>query len=218
MRKKISELLGGAELFDIPGMTELYGPGTGIECPDHDCIHYWGDYYILEILDPDTLEPVIEGEWGEMVVTTLCKEAVPLIRYRTRDITRIIPGPCTCGSIMPRHSRLRGRTDDMFKFRAVNIYPSMIDTIISGIEGMGSEYQIHLSRDESERGIMRILVELDETTPVEQSSALAGQLVNRIKKKLFVTPTVEAVAYGSLPRTERKSKRIFDTRIQDDIV
>lgn len=218
MRKKISELLGGAELFDIPGMTELYGPGTGIECPDHDCIHYWGDYYILEILDPDTLESVPEGEWGEMVVTTLCKEAVPLIRYRTRDITRIIPGTCTCGSIMPRHSRLRGRTDDMFKFRAVNIYPSMIDTLISGIEGMGSEYQIYLSRDESERGIMRILVELGETTPIEQSSALAGQLVNRIKKKLFVTPIVEPVAYGSLPRTERKSKRIFDTRIQDSIV
>ncbi len=89
-------------------MTELYGPGTGIECPDHDCIHYWGDYYILEIVDPETLTPVPDGEWGEMVVTTLSKEAAPLIRYRTRDITRIIPGPCTCGTILPRHSRLRG--------------------------------------------------------------------------------------------------------------
>ena len=218
MRKKISSLLGGAELFDIPGMTELYGPGTGIECPDHDCIHYWGDYYILEILDPDTLEPVPDGEWGEMVVTTLCKEAVPLIRYRTRDITRIIPGACTCGSIMPRHSRIRGRTDDMFKFRAVNIYPSMIDTIISEINGLGSEYQIHLCRDESERGIMRILVELGQTTPTEQSSSLGAQMTYQIKKQLFVTPTVEPVAYGSLPRTERKSKRVFDTRIQDSIV
>ena len=144
MRRKISELLGGVELFDIPGMTELYGPGTGIECPDHDCIHYWADYYILEILDPETLTPVPDGEWGEMVVTTLCKEAAPLIRYRTRDITRIIPGPCTCGTILPRHSRLRGRTDDMFKFRAVNIYPSSVDRILSEVPGLGSEYQIHL--------------------------------------------------------------------------
>ena len=101
MRRKISELLGGVELFDILGMTELYGPGTGIECPDHDCIHYWADYYILEILDPETLTPVPDGEWGEMVVTTLAKEAAPLIRYRTRDITRIIPGPCTCGRFCP---------------------------------------------------------------------------------------------------------------------
>ena len=98
----------GAELFDITGLTELYGPGTGIECPDHDCIHYWGDYYLLEIIDPETLKPMPDGEWGEMVVTTLSKEAAPLIRYRTRDITRIIPESCTCGSVMPRHSRIMG--------------------------------------------------------------------------------------------------------------
>ncbi len=98
MRRKISELFSGAELFDITGLTELYGPGAGIECPDHDCIHYWGDYYILEILDPETLQPVPPGEWGEMVVTTLAKEGTPLLRYRTRDITRIIPGRCSCGS------------------------------------------------------------------------------------------------------------------------
>ena len=94
MRRKISELFGGAELFDITGLTELYGPGTGVECSDHDCIHYWGDYYLVEIIDPETLQPLPDGEWGEMVVTTLRKEAAPLIRYRTRDITRIIPGPC----------------------------------------------------------------------------------------------------------------------------
>jgi phenylacetate-CoA ligase len=148
MRRKISELFGGAELFDITGLTELYGPGTGIECGDHDCIHYWGDYYILEIVDPETLQPVPDGEWGEMVVTTLRKEAAPLIRYRTRDITRIIPGDCTCGSVMPRHSRIKGRSDDTIKFRGVNIYPSTIDTILSAIPGLGSEYQIHLTRDE----------------------------------------------------------------------
>ncbi|MBL0712885.1 MAG: phenylacetate--CoA ligase [Desulfosarcina sp.] len=218
MRQKISELFGQAELFDITGLTELYGPGTGIECPHHDCIHYWGDYYIVEILDPETLEPVPEGEWGEMVVTTLKKEAVPLIRYRTRDITRIIPGVCTCGSIMPRHSRIMGRTDDMFIFRAVNIYPSHIDKILSEIPELGSEYQIHLSRDASERGIMRIVVEIDQRGQLPVAEALPARLIKKIKRELMVTPEVEVVAYGSLPRSERKSQRVFDTRIQDSIL
>ncbi len=218
MRQKISDLFGGAELFDITGMTELYGPGTGIECPHHDCIHYWGDYYLIEILDPETLEPVPEGEWGEMVVTTLRKEAVPLIRYRTRDITRIIPGTCTCGSLMPRHSRIMGRTDDMFIFRAVNIYPSHIDKILSEIADLGSEYQIHLSRDEAERGVMRIVVEMGQGVPSNAADRLGAVLQKTIKRELMVTAQAEIVAYGSLPRSERKSQRVFDTRIQDPII
>ncbi len=218
MRQKISELLGGAELFDITGLTELYGPGAGIECPLHDCIHYWADYYILEILDPDTLSPLPDGEWGEMVLTTLYKEASPLIRYRTRDITRIIPGPCDCGTILPRHSRIRGRTDDMFKFRGVNIYPSHIDSILSKISGIGSEYQIHLSRDASERGVMRLIVEQAENEKGKKPSDLEEAVKYQIKKQLLVTPGVEIVNYGSLPRSERKSQRVFDTRIQDSIV
>jgi len=218
MREKISSLLGGAELFDITGLTELYGPGTGIECPHHDCIHYWADYYLLEIIDPETLQPVEDGEWGEMVVTTLAKEAVPLIRYRTRDITRILPGPCSCGSIMPRHSRIMGRTDDMFKFRAVNIYPSHIDKIISRIPGLGSEYQIHLIRDASERGVMRIVCEIGEGAQRDEALPLADLLVKKIKRELMVTPEVELVAYGTLPRSERKSQRVFDARIQDSII
>lgn len=218
MRKKISELLGGAELFDITGLTELYGPGTGIECPHHDCIHYWGDYFVLEILDPETLEPVPDGEWGEMVVTTLRKEAVPLVRYRTRDITRIIPGPCTCGSPMPRHSRILGRSDDMFKFRAVNIYPSSIDSVLSEIEGIGSEYRIHLSRDDSERGVMRLVAERAEGVAAERTPALSAEVLRRIRKRILVTPVVEVVPYGSLPRSERKSRRVFDDRIRDSIL
>ncbi|HWU40235.1 MAG TPA: phenylacetate--CoA ligase, partial [Candidatus Acidoferrum sp.] len=218
MRKKISELLGGVELFDIPGLTELYGPGTGIECPDHDCIHYWADYYLLEILDPETLTPVPPGEWGEMVVTTLAKEAAPLIRYRTRDITRIIPGRCTCGSILPRHSRIRGRTDDVFKFRGVNIYPSSIDTILSAVPGLGSEYQIHLTRDGQERDHMRLVVERGEGVEAKRGEELQREIVHTVKHKVMVTPEVEVVSYGSLPRSERKTRRVFDTRIQDSIV
>jgi phenylacetate-CoA ligase len=218
MRRKISELFGGVELFDIPGMTELYGPGTGIECPDHDCIHYWADYYILEILDPETLLPVPDGEWGEMVVSTLCKEAAPLIRYRTRDITRIIPGACTCGSILPRHSRLRGRTDDMFKFRAVNIYPSSVDRILSEVPGLGSEYQIHLTRDDHGRDSMILKVERGEGVEAGRVDELCREVRYVVKHKLMVTPEVVVVDYGKLPRSERKSQRVFDNRITDSVV
>jgi phenylacetate-coenzyme A ligase PaaK-like adenylate-forming protein len=218
MRKRISDLLGGAELFDIPGLTELYGPGTGIECPHHDCIHYWADYYLLEILDPDTLQPVPPGEWGEMVVTTLAKEGAPLIRYRTRDITRIIPGACTCGSILPRHSRIRGRTDDVFKFRGVNIYPSTIDAILSSIPGLGSEYQIHLTRDAELRERMRLVVERGPGVEPKRSDELQREIVHSIKRRVIVTADVEVAEYGSLPRSERKTQRVFDTRIQDPIV
>jgi phenylacetate-CoA ligase len=218
MRRKMSELLGGAELFDIPGLTELYGPGTGIECPDHDCIHYWADYYILEILDPVTLQPVPDGEWGEMVVTTLRKEGSPLIRYRTRDITRIIPGPCTCGSVLPRHSRLKGRTDDMFKFRGVNVYPSSVDAVLSAVPGLGSEYQIHLTRDAGGKDHMRLVVERGEGVEKGRDDDLAREIVHTLKSKMMFTAEVEVSDYAALPRSERKTKRLFDGRPDDQVV
>ena len=219
MRRKISELFGGAELFDITGLTELYGPGTGIECSDHDCIHYWGDYYILEVVDPETLQPLPDGEWGEMVVTTLSKEAAPLIRYRTRDITRIIPGSCTCGSVMPRHSRIKGRSDDTIKFRGVNIYPSTIDTILSPIPGLGSEYQIYLTRDgASGKDYMKLVIERGQAVDAGRTAELVHEITYQVKRQLMVSIDVELVDYGQLPRTERKSQRVFDTRITDEIV
>ena len=218
IRKKISELFGGVEIFDIPGLTELYGPGTGIECSHHECIHYWADYYILEILDPETMATLPEGEWGEMVVTSLAKEATPLIRYRTRDITRIIPGSCTCGAILPRHSRIRGRTDDMFKFRGVNIYPSSVDRLLSDIPGLGSEYQVHLTRDNRGRDHMFIRVESGEGVEVGRGDELGREVRYVIKHKLLVTPEVQVVGYGELPRSDRKSQRVFDTRITDQVV
>jgi len=219
MRRKISELFGGAELFDIPGLTELYGPGTGMECSLHDCIHYWGDYYILEIVDPETLQPVADGEWGEMVITTLCKEAAPLIRYRTRDITRIIPERCSCGSILPRHSRIKGRSDDTIKFRGVNIYPSTLDTIISAIPGLGSEYQIYLTRDTaSGKDFMRLVIERGQGVEHGRTGELVHETAYQIKKQLLVSIDVELVGYAELPRSERKSQRVFDTRITDEIV
>jgi phenylacetate-CoA ligase len=193
MRKRITELLGVEHVFDIPGMTELYGPGTGLDCVYHEGIHYWADYYILEILDPETLEEVKDGEVGEMVVTTLRKEGAPLIRYRTRDLTRIIPKPCSCGSVLPMHDALLGRSDDMIIFRAVNIYPGQIDHVLSGIEGIGSEYQIILDRKADGRDYMTLKIERDQGIDI-------------------VSAAVQIVDYGNLPRSERKSKRVFDNR------
>jgi len=212
MGRRVKELLGIEHLFDLPGMTELYGPGTGLDCIYHTGIHYWADYYILEMLDPETLQPVPEGEIGEMVVTTLKKEAVPLIRYRTRDLTRLVPGECPCGSIMPRHDRILGRSDDMIIFRAVNIYPGQIDHILSGIEGIGSEYQIILDRKEDGRDYMTLKVERDEGTDQEKDTKLSTIIAGEIKNQILVSAKVDLVGYGDLPRSERKSKRVFDNR------
>ncbi len=212
MRKRIQDLLGLEHMFDIPGMTELYGPGTGLECECHTGIHYWADYFILEILDPNTLEPVPEGEVGEMVVTTLKKEAVPLIRYRTRDLTRLISGECECGCILPRHDRILGRTDDMFIFRGVNIYPGQIDTLLSTCKGISSEYQIFLYRAEDGRDYMKIKIEREPGIDSSVDHNLSQEIKNIIKENIFVSAQVEIVDYGSLPRSVGKSKRIFDNR------
>lgn len=212
MRARIQDLLGVEHMFDIPGMTELYGPGTGLDCTYHAGIHYWADYYILEILDPETLKPVPEGETGEMVVTTLKKEAVPLIRYRTRDLTRMISGKCPCGSVLPRHDRLLGRSDDMIIFRAVNIYPGQIDHVLSGIDGIGSEFQILLDRKEDGRDYMTCKVECESGVDPSQASEFGKKISTEIKKQILVSANIELVPYGSLPRSERKSKRVFDNR------
>ena len=212
MRGRIRELLGVEHMFDIPGLTELYGPGTGLDCTRHVGIHYWADYFILEIIDPASLQPVLPGEIGEMVVTTLRKEGAPLIRYRTRDLTRIIPGRCACGSILPRHERILGRSDDMIIFRAVNIYPGHVDEILSGISGIGSEFQIILERGEDGRDYMTVRVERSDRGDPAEDERLVGHIRNRFKKELMITTAVQMLPYGELPRSERKSRRVFDNR------
>jgi len=212
MRRRIKELLGLEDLFDIPGLTELYGPGTGLDCPKHEGIHYWADYYILEILDPGTLQPAAPGEIGEMVVTTLCKEAAPLIRYRTRDLTRLIPQPCSCGNLLPLHDRLLGRSDDMIIFRGVNIYPSQIDQVLSGIPEANCEFQVLLERREDGKDHMTIRLECCQGLDAGRKPALARQVAEKVRGSLMVRPEVDIVDHCSLPRSERKSKRIFDNR------
>jgi phenylacetate-CoA ligase len=216
MRQRIQDITGAEHIFDIPGLTELYGPGTGLECTVHQGIHYWADYYILEILNPETLEPVAPGELGEMVVTTLRKEAAPLIRYRTRDLTRLLPEPCPCGNPLPRHDHLLGRSDDMFIFRAVNIYPGQIDHVLSQMPGVGSEYQVHLHHREDGRDMMIIRVERARGRSPEGDEELKERIATEIRRQILVRANVDVVDYGSLPRTERKSKRVFDHRIRED--
>jgi phenylacetate-CoA ligase len=203
MRRRIEELLS-VETFDIYGFTELYGPGTGIDCARHEGIHYWDDYYVVEVVDPLSGRVLPAGEEGELVVTTLRKEAQPLVRYRTHDLSRILPEPCPCGSPYPRIDRITGRSDDMFKVRGVQIYPAMVDGVLARMEGIGSEYQVLLSREE---GRDRMLVR------VEVETASAEQIGERLRAALGVRPDVEAVPIGSLPRTERKTKRVFDERV-----
>ncbi|MBW2078191.1 MAG: phenylacetate--CoA ligase [Deltaproteobacteria bacterium] len=212
MRKRIKELLGVEHIFDIPGMTELYGPGTGLDCVYHEGIHYWADYYILEILDPETLEQVQDGDVGEMVVTTLRKEGSPLIRYRTRDLTRIIPKRCSCGSVLPMHDALLGRSDDMFIIRGVNIYPSQVDTMLSNIPEAGSEYQIILDRKEDGKDYMSLKVERNKGQDPSRDGELKRNIEDEIKKQILVSGSVSIVDYGDLPRSDRKSKRVFDNR------
>lgn len=211
MRRRILELLGAEHLYDITGMTELYGPGTGLDCFHHQGIHYWADYYLLELLDPESLEPVAEGKIGEMVVTTLAKEGAPLLRYRTRDLTRSLPGRCSCGSVLPRHDRLLGRSDDMIIFRGVNIYPGQIDELLSRVPGISSEYNIRLERRDG-KDFMTVSVERDPAAGPEADGMLAAKIEEQIRNQILVSAQVRVVGYGDLPRSEKKSKRIYDER------
>lgn len=212
MRAKIKDLLGLEDMFDITGMTELYGPGTGLDCHKHEGIHYWADRFILEILDPDTLQPVEDGEVGEMVVTTLCKEAAPLIRYRTRDLTRKMTKACSCGSVLPMHDRIMGRSDDMIILRGVNIYPGQIDEVLSSIPEVGSEYQLHLERKDDGKDYMTIKAEARQGIEIDKTEDIKNKIKKTVHSKIMVSCDAQICAYGELPRFEGKAQRIFDNR------
>jgi len=211
MRERFEALLGLEDSFDIVGMTELYGPGTGLECPAHDGIHYWADCYILEVLDPETLRPVAPGEIGEMVVTTLSKEAAPLIRYRTRDLTRLIEGECACGVRLPRHDKILGRSDDMVIVRGVNIYPGQVAEVLGRFPELSSEYQIVLTRVDG-KDYMAVTVERAEGATGGGDEALAKAVGQVMHKSLLVSAQIRIVDHGELPRTFAKSRRVLDER------
>ncbi|MDR2160773.1 MAG: phenylacetate--CoA ligase [Desulfovibrio sp.] len=211
MRRAFERNLGVDESFDIGGMTEIYGPGASLECKAHEGLHYWADLFILEIIDPATLQPVPPGETGEMVITSLCKEAVPLIRYRTRDLSRLIPKPCLCGCSMPRHDHLAGRSDDMIIFRGVNIFPGQMADVLQSFPELGSEYHIVLSREEG-RDSMRLLLERAEGACSGADGPLAARVAKHLHSKVLISAEVEIVNPGVLPRAFGKSHRVTDKR------
>ena len=209
MRQRISETLG-IELYDIYGLTEIYGPGIGINCKYDTGMHYWDDYIYLEIIDPVTLKKLPDGEWGEIVITTLVKEGAPLIRYRTHDLSRIIPGECPCGSRFPRIDTIKGRTDDMVKIKGVNVFPSQIEEVLKEFPEVSSEYQIRISHLDG-KDTMRLYV---ETNGSVNFADLAARIAARVKSRIGFTPLVKVVEIGLLPRSEKKTKRVFDERYE----
>ena len=209
MRKRISTELG-IELYDIYGLTEIYGPGIGINCKYDTGMHYWDDYIYIEIIDPVTRRPVPDGEMGEIVITTLVKEGAPLIRYRTHDLSRIIPGECPCGSRYPRLDTIMGRTDDMMKIKGVNVFPSQIEEIIQQFPETSSEYQIRISHLDG-KDTMRIYVETNGSVDFLD---LARRIAERVKSRIGFTPLVKVVELGLLPRSEKKTKRVIDERYE----
>ena len=209
MRSYIRKELG-IELYDIYGLTEIYGPGIGINCEKENGIHYWDDYIYIEIIDPKTGKPVPDGEEGEIVITTLVKEVAPLIRFRTHDISRIIPEKCSCGSSYPRIDIIRGRSDDMFKVRGVNMFPSQIEDLLQNVDGVASEYTVTLAHDdEKNRDIMILTVEAEGRVNFETTAQKIKEL---FKSRIGVTPKVTVVPVETLPRSEKKTKRVTDYR------
>lgn len=212
MLATIRDFLGVEEVYDITGLTEVYGPGIGLSCRLGGGIHYWADYYLLEVIDPVTLRPVPPGDVGEMVFTTLRKEAAPIIRYRSRDLTRLLPGNCPCGCLLPRHDRILGRSDDVVIFRGVNIYPGQLDEVLARVTGLGSEHQVILDHGEDGRDYMLVRVERARGIDAAADVNLVRGVESGIKHVLMVSCRVEVVPYGSLPRSEKKTQRTFDNR------
>jgi len=210
MRNRISKELG-VELYDIYGLTEVYGPGIAINCEHNTGMHYFDDYLYFEIIDPKTGENLPDGELGELVITTLVKEGAPLIRYRTHDLTRIIPGKCACGRSYPRIDVVIGRTDDMVKVKGVNIFPGQIEDILKEAEGASSEYQVFIEHADG-KDQMSVFVETELVADPEQKKEFEKLLKDLFKTRIGVGIIPKAVAIGELPRSEKKTTRIFDYR------
>mgnify|MGYP003516097208 FL=1 len=207
MRNRIANELG-VELYDIYGLTEVYGPGIGMSCEHESGMHMWTDYIYFEIIDPKTGETVPDGEVGELVITTLRKQGAPLIRYRTHDLTRVMPGECPCGNLFPRIDTLIGRTDDMVKVKGVNIFPSQIDELLNQFTEASSEYQVMIDHLNG-KDLLTLFVEVK---PKADKALLEKLISDMFKLKIGITIKVKPVEIGDLPRSEKKSTRIFDNR------
>ena len=211
-RKRIEEMFG-VKAYNSFGMSEMCGPGVGFECKEQNGLHFWEDYYIVEIVDPETLEPVPDGEIGELVLTTLRREAMPLLRYRTRDLTRVLGRSCPCGRNHVRIDRMKGRSDDMMVLKGVNIFPIQIEKILMQFPELANNYLITLTTDEDNDN-MTVEVELEElfTDDYQRLLALSKSIQRALKDEILLTPHVKLVPKGSLPVAEGKAVRVVDKR------
>jgi phenylacetate-CoA ligase len=212
-RRRLEELFD-MKVYNSYGLSEMNGPGVAFECPEQHGMHVWEDAYLAEIVDPVTGEPVTDGELGELVMTSLGREGMPIIRYRTRDLTRFLPGDCPCGRAHRRIDRLHGRSDDMMIVKGVNIFPMQIEGILMAMPEVGQDYCIILER-EGFLDTIRIKVEIRDEYFVEDMRALASlqkRIASRLRDEILVTPRVELVEPGSLPKSEGKAKRVQDLR------
>ena len=213
MRREINEKLG-IIATDNYGLSEVMGPGVSGECLECNGLHINEDHFLLEILDPNTLEPVPEGEVGELVITTLTKEAFPMIRYRTRDLTRFIPGPCACGRTMRRMQRVMGRSDDMLIIKGVNVFPMQIETVLFEVEGVEPHYQIIVDR-ENHADRLTVLVEVMESIffdEMKKQRMVIDRIKSRLASELGLQVEVKLVEEKTLERYEGKAKRVIDRR------
>lgn len=213
VKKRVEEFYG-VKVYNSYGLSEMNGPGVAFECPYQSGMHVWEDSYILEVVDPETGEPVPEGTIGELVLTTINREGMPLIRYRTKDLTRIIPGPCSCGRNHRRIDRIQGRSDDMFIIKGVNIFPIQVEQVLMSIPEVGTNYRIVLRR---EKNVDEMIVQVEVTDRIfvedmRELNRLKSKIQHELKSELLVTPIVELVEPNGLPREEGKAVRLIDLR------
>lgn len=213
MRQRIEYLLG-LKAYNSYGLSEMNGPGVAFECLAQNGLHVWEDAYLAEIVNPETGEPVPDGAFGELVMTTLTRRGMPILRYRTRDITRFLPGNCVCGRAHKRIDRIAGRVDDMFIVKGCNIYPMQVEQVLMAFPEVGENYLIVLDHDDS-KDRMRVQVEVRSEYFVEDMRVLTNlqsRIASRLRDEILVTPKVELVQQNSIPRAEGKAKRVDDRR------
>ncbi|MBP6777796.1 MAG: phenylacetate--CoA ligase [Piscinibacter sp.] len=210
MRTEIEARLG-LKAVDIYGLSEIMGPGVACECEHRNGLHGWEDHFLFEVIDPDTGEARAEGEAGELVITTLTKQALPMLRYRTRDITRITRERCDCGRTHARILRVTGRNDDMLIIRGVNVYPSQIESVLIGRPGIAPHYQIEVRR-EGKLDAIAVDVEALPEVPAENYPAVAHDVAHHIKSLVGVTAAIVVKKPGEIPRSQGKAVRVRDLR------
>ena len=216
VRRRIEEAYG-LKAYNSYGLSELNGPGVAFECPEQNGMHLWEDHFLLEVIDPQTLEPLPPGEVGEVVLTNLSRQGMPVLRYRTRDLAALVPGICPCGRSHRRISRIQGRTDDMLILKGVNIFPMQIERVLLAMPEVGTNYLVELSRKDF-NDLMLVKVEVQQEffqEDLRYLKSLQKKITEALKSELLVTPKVELVEPMTLPRSEGKALRIVDLRETD---